>query len=99
MTKAAKKTNRQVEPRTVDSLIVYGRNARTHSDDQIGQIMASLREFGWTNPVLIDEKSNIIAGRVGPHLLQSGLATIGMQRLDAEKERRKPDNGLCGSPG
>ncbi|MBN2243851.1 MAG: ParB N-terminal domain-containing protein [Acidobacteria bacterium] len=57
-----KATNRQVERRTVDSLIVYERNARTHSEPQIRQIMASLREFGWTNPVLIDEKNNIIAG-------------------------------------
>jgi len=62
MTKAPKKANRQVESRTIDSLTVYERNARTHSEPQIQQIMASLREFGWTNPVLIDEKNNIIAG-------------------------------------
>ena len=61
MTKAAKKTNRQVERRILDSLTVYGRNARTHSDEQVRRIKASLREFGWTNPVLMDEKSNIIA--------------------------------------
>jgi ParB-like chromosome segregation protein Spo0J len=34
----------------------YPRNARTHTDAQIDQIVASLREFGWTNPVLIDEE-------------------------------------------
>lgn len=40
----------------------YDRNARTHSDAQIAQIAASIREFGWTNPVLIDEMDRIIAG-------------------------------------
>lgn len=40
----------------------YDRNARTHSEAQIAQIAASIREFGWTNPVLIDEQDRIIAG-------------------------------------
>ena len=35
----------------LDGLIPYARNARTHSDDQVAQIVASIREFGWTNPV------------------------------------------------
>jgi len=43
-------------------LTPYDRNARTHSDAQIAQIAASIREFGWTNPVLIDEGDRIIAG-------------------------------------
>jgi ParB family transcriptional regulator, chromosome partitioning protein len=60
--KKTKMTNRQVERRSIDSLTVYERNARTHSEPQIQQITASLREFGWTNPVLIDEKNAIIAG-------------------------------------
>jgi ParB-like chromosome segregation protein Spo0J len=38
------------------------RNARTHSDQQVAQIAASIREFGFTNPVLIDEEDGIIAG-------------------------------------
>ena len=38
----------------VDSLIPYARNARTHSVEQIAQIAASIREFGWTNPILND---------------------------------------------
>jgi len=41
--------------RSIDELIPYARNSRTHSDAQIAQIAASLREFGWTNPVLIDD--------------------------------------------
>jgi DNA modification methylase len=43
-------------------LIPYARNPRTHSDAQVAQIAASIREFGWTNPVLVDGKSGIIAG-------------------------------------
>jgi ParB-like chromosome segregation protein Spo0J len=44
------------------ALIPYARNARTHSDQQVVQIAASIREFGFTNPVLIDEEDGIIAG-------------------------------------
>ncbi|MCR9028346.1 ParB/Srx family N-terminal domain-containing protein [Citrobacter amalonaticus] len=43
-------------------LIRYERNVMQHSDDQVAQIAASIREFGWTNPVLIDEVGEIIAG-------------------------------------
>tara|TARA_Y100001938_G_C8042010_1_gene406660 strand:+ start:138 stop:1367 length:1230 start_codon:yes stop_codon:yes gene_type:complete len=43
-------------------LIPYARNARTHSDVQISQICASIQEFGFTNPVLVDENNTIIAG-------------------------------------
>jgi len=51
-----------VERRPVASLIPYARNARTHSDEQVAQIAASIREFGWTIPVLVDEKGGLIAG-------------------------------------
>jgi DNA modification methylase len=43
-------------------LIPYARNPRTHSDAQVAQIAASIREFGWTNPVLVDGQNGIIAG-------------------------------------
>ena len=46
----------------INSLIPYARNARTHSDAQVAQIAASIREFGWTNPVLLDGEKGIIAG-------------------------------------
>lgn len=52
----------QVVRRPVAELVPYARNARTHSKEQVRQIAASIREFGWTNPILIDEASNIIAG-------------------------------------
>jgi DNA modification methylase len=43
-------------------LVPYARNARTHSPEQVAQVAASIREWGWTAPVLVDEDSNIIAG-------------------------------------
>src|SRR4029077_16195548 len=52
----------QVERRSVASLVPYARNARTHSDAQVAQIAASIREWGWTVPVLIDEVGGLIAG-------------------------------------
>jgi DNA modification methylase len=48
--------------RPLGELIPYARNPRTHSDAQVAQIAASIREFGWTNPVLIDGENGIIAG-------------------------------------
>lgn len=47
---------------TLDSLIPYARNSRTHSEAQVAQIAASIREFGFTNPVLVDADGGIIAG-------------------------------------
>src|ERR671919_1625687 len=48
--------------RRLGGLIPYARNPRTHSDAQVVQIAASIREFGWTVPILIDGASGIIAG-------------------------------------
>jgi len=47
---------------SVDELIPYVSNARTHSDKQVDQIAASMNEWGWTNPILVDEAGMIIAG-------------------------------------
>lgn len=43
-------------------LIPYARNSRTHSDEQVAQIAGSIKEFGFTNPILVDEENGIIAG-------------------------------------
>ncbi|WP_246765383.1 site-specific DNA-methyltransferase [Aminobacter sp. SR38] len=51
-----------VECRPAAALIPYARNARTHSETQVAQIAASIREFGWTNPILVDGDNGIIAG-------------------------------------
>lgn len=52
----------KVERRSVSSLIPYVRNARTHSEVQVAQIAASIKEWGWTVPILVDEADGIIAG-------------------------------------
>lgn len=52
----------QLENRSINDLIPYARNSRTHSDAQVSQIASSIKEFGFTNPVLIDESGGIIAG-------------------------------------
>ncbi|QFQ87411.1 DNA methylase [Paracoccus kondratievae] len=51
-----------VEYRPLDSLVPYARNARTHSEAQVAEIAGSIREFGFTNPVLIAEDGTLIAG-------------------------------------
>jgi DNA modification methylase len=52
----------KIEHLAIDRLIPYARNSRTHSDEQVAQVAASIREFGFTNPVLIDGDGGIIAG-------------------------------------
>ena len=52
----------KIESLPLDRLIPYARNSRTHSDAQVAQVAASIREFGFTNPVLIDAEDGIIAG-------------------------------------
>ena len=46
----------------IDKLIPYVNNARTHSKEQITKLRSSLREFGFINPIIIDENFNVIAG-------------------------------------
>ena len=57
-----KQTKPKIEHLPIEGLIPYARNSRTHSDAQVAQIAASIREFGFTNPVLIDKEGGIIAG-------------------------------------
>lgn len=52
----------QIKKVEVEKLIPYVRNSRTHSDAQVAQIAASIKEFGWTNPILVDGENGIIAG-------------------------------------
>lgn len=52
----------EIEYVSTEELIPYARNSRTHSDEQVAQICASIKEFGFTNPVLIDADGMIIAG-------------------------------------
>ena len=52
----------QIKTVAVEKLIPYVKNSRTHSDAQVAQIAASIKEFGWTNPILVDGENGIIAG-------------------------------------
>ena len=52
----------QIEYKETAKLIPYVNNSRTHSDEQVKQVASSIKEFGFTNPILIDEKDGIIAG-------------------------------------
>ena len=52
----------QIKIVPVEKLIPYVKNSRTHSDGQVAQIAASIKEFGWTNPILVDGESGVIAG-------------------------------------
>lgn len=69
----------QIQPVKVKDLIPYANNARTHSDEQVAQIAASIKEFGWTNPILIDGENGIIAG----HGRLAAARKLGMEELPA----------------
>jgi ParB-like chromosome segregation protein Spo0J len=60
--KKEKETPQKIVQKPIDSLIPYARNSRTHADGQIAQIAGLIKEFGWTNPVLVDEDNGIVAG-------------------------------------
>lgn len=57
-----KNNQTKLEYLAVADLIPYARNSRTHSEEQVSQIAGSIREFGFTNPVLIDKDGTIVAG-------------------------------------
>ena len=69
----------QVEYILVDDLKFYERNTRTHSDDQVAQLVESIKEFGFTNPVLIDEDNVLIAG----HGRTTAAKLLGLQEVPA----------------
>ncbi len=84
------KSKTQIEHLKVDDLIPYAQNARTHSSQQVGQIAASMTEFGFTNPILIAEDNTIIAGH--GRLLASkmlNLATVPVIRLSHLNETQR----------
>lgn len=95
----------KIESLSIDRLIPYARNSRTHSDAQIAQVAGSIREFGFTNPVLIDAADGIIAGH-GRVLAarKLGLAKVPCIRLGhlSETQRRAyviADNKLALNAG
>jgi ParB-like chromosome segregation protein Spo0J len=82
--------NRKIKMIPLSTLLPYGKNARTHSDDQIEQITASIREFGWTNPVLVDGENGIIAGHARVEAAKRlGMADVPCIVLDGLSEAQK----------
>ena len=94
-----------VELWPIDRLIPYARNSRTHSDEQVAQVAASIVEFGWTNPILVGADGVIIAGHA--RLLAArklGMAEVPVIVLDhlTESQRRAcvlADNKLALNAG
>ena len=86
--------------RPLKELTPYARNARTHSGEQVAQLVASIEEFGWTNPVLIDENGEIIAGHgrvlAAETIGIASVPTIKLTGLTDEQKRtyRLADNRL-----
>ena len=81
----------KVVTKMVADLIPYVRNSRTHSDAQVAQIAASIKEFGWTNPILIDGENGIIAGHgrllAARKLGQEKVPTIELSHLSEAQKR------------
>lgn len=97
--------NLNIEYRPVDSLVPYVNNARTHSDEQIAQIAASIREFGWTNPILVDGERGLIAGhgrlKAARVLGLTQVPVIELSHLSAAQKRAYvlADNRLAENAG
>ena len=80
----------RVERRAVASLVPYARNSRTHSAEQVDQIAASIKEWGWTVPVLVDENDGIIAGHARVMAAkQLGLAEVPVMVASGWSEAQK----------
>ena len=86
----ADQENYKIEWRDVSALLPYARNSRTHSDAQVAQIAASIKEFGWTNPILVDGDGTIIAGHGRVMASRKlGLKTVPVILLDHLTEAQK----------
>ena len=86
-----KKTKSEIELISISKVIPYVRNSRTHSPNQVKQIAASNREFGFTNPILIDEVGTIIAGHgrvlAAEHLQMTEIPAIRLSHLTEAQKR------------
>jgi ParB-like chromosome segregation protein Spo0J len=76
-TDASNSNRLEIKYLLIDELIPYSRNPRTHSEEQIAQIAASIREFGFTNPILIDSNQGIIAG----HGRLAAAKELGLEKI------------------
>jgi len=84
------KVQNKIEMLQCSALVPYARNSRTHSKEQIAQIAASIREYGFTNPVLIDAEGGIVAGHGRVLGAQSiGMVSVPCLRVDWFTEAQK----------
>ena len=81
----------------MEALIPYARNARTHSDAQVAEIAASIRAFGWTNPILVDAGNGIIAGH-GRVLAACKLGLDRVPVIELDPARFRERAGRCTLP-
>jgi len=80
----------QIEKLETNKLIPYVNNSRTHSENQVSQVAASITEFGFNNPILIDKKNTIIAGHGRLLAAQKlGLPEVPCVRLEHLTETQK----------
>jgi DNA modification methylase len=81
----------KIQYKPIADLIPYARNSRTHSDAQVAQIASSIKEFGWTNPVLLDGENGIIAGHgrvmAASKLGETEVPTIELSHMDDNQKR------------
>ena len=83
-----------VDYRPIDSLKPYANNARTHSERQIAKIAASIRSFGFVNPILIDATGGVVAGRTKVIALVADVAAW-MRRERAAPPNSQRDLAEC----
>ncbi|UAN43851.1 ParB N-terminal domain-containing protein [Serratia sp. JSRIV001] len=62
MTTVKKQEKLAIVYKSLNSMMVYAKNARTHSTEQVEKIIGSIKKYGWTNPILLDESGQVIAG-------------------------------------
>jgi ParB-like chromosome segregation protein Spo0J len=84
-------TQLKIVYKKTEDLIPYARNSRTHDEGQVAQIAASIKEFGWTNPILLDGQNGIIAGHgrvmAAQKLNETKVPTIELSHLTNEQKR------------
>lgn len=99
------KNRLQVQYIEISKIIPYARNSRTHTDEQIAQVAASIREFGFTNPILVADDHTVVAGHgrllAAQRLNLSTVPVIALSDMD-EAQRRAyciADNKLAENAG
>lgn len=100
-----KKSSPAIEMLPIEGLVPYANNSRTHSDEQVAQVAASIKEFGFTNPVLVDKDNMIIAGHGRMKAaMRLGITEVPCIRLDHLNDFQKKayiiaDNKLAMNAG